>query len=135
MKPTRIILHGLLLILANLTGVYAGFVAYQVLGAGDQLGTQLPIAIFVSVVFYMAWAILVLNLPLKNVTLQCKAEYLLAGLCSLVWNPVLFVPLHYVTQGYVTAAGNILVLVVFQIPVNAATMLATWKLIQYYQRV
>jgi hypothetical protein len=135
MKPARIILHGLLLLLANLTGVYAGFIAHLLLGRSDQLATQLPIAIVVSIFLYLAWAILLLNISPGRIMPQNRLEYLLAGICSLLWNPVVFIPLHYATQGYLTAAGNILVLAVFQIAVNAVTMIAAWKLTQSYQRI
>ena len=128
MRPTRIILHGLLLLIANLTGVFAGFMAYHALSTRNQLETQLPIAIVISILLYLAWAVLFWNLPLSIFRLRGIREYVLAGVCSLVWNPVVFVPLHYITQGYFTGMGNIVALAIFQAPVNAVTLFATWKL-------
>jgi len=43
------------------------------------------------------------------------------GVClalSILWAPLVFVPLHYFTQGYVTSVGNLVALVLYQLPVN-----------------
>jgi len=41
---------------------------------------------------------------------------------SLLWAPLVFVPLHYFTQGYLTSIGNLLTLAVYQFPVNAIAL-------------
>lgn len=37
---------------------------------------------------------------------------------ALLCAPVVFIPMHYVTQGYLTAASNIVAIWIFQAPVN-----------------
>ena len=43
---------------------------------------------------------------------------------------LLFVPLHYVTQGYLTGVENILVSWAFMAPVNAAALWAAGRLLR-----
>lgn len=127
MKTVRILLHGLVLLGANLVGIIVGFLTYHALGARNQIETQLPIAALLSVLLYMAWVLLLRKLPFSHLALQSAREHVLVGPCSLFWNPISFVPLHYFTQGYLTAAGNIMALALFQVPVNAVAILAAWK--------
>jgi hypothetical protein len=130
MKAVRIILHGFVLFAANLIGIIAGFAAYSALGARDQLGTQLPIGALLSVLLYLACVLFLRILSTARLNPQDGREYVLAGVCSLLWNPILIVPLHYFTQGYLTSSGNIVALAAFQFPVNAIAILVTWKITQ-----
>ena len=127
MKTIRITIHGLVLLLANLVGIFVGFLIYRALGTSDQLATQLPIAALLSIMLYLAWVLLLRALPRKNLGLQGTLEHVLAGACSLLWNPIVFTSLHFVTQGYLTSTGNIVTLAMFQIPVNAAALLVAWR--------
>ena len=126
MKTLRILLHGFVLLVANLLGLVLGMILFHALGAKMQLGIQIPIAVLVSVLLYLAWVLVLRKLPFPGLSLQNCSEHALAGLCSLVWAPVIFIPLHYFTQGYPTAAGNLVVLALFQVPVNAGAVLAAW---------
>ena len=130
MKAVRILLHGFVLLAANVLGVIVGFVTYYILGTRDQVGTQLPIAVLFSVLLYLAWVLLLRKVPFTKLTLHNTREHVLTGTCSLLWNPIVLVPLHYFTQGYLTGAGNIIVLAAFQIPVNAIAILVAWKATQ-----
>ena len=130
MKTVRILLHGFVLLAANLIGIMVGFVTYYALGARDQLGTQLPIGVLFSVLLYLVWALLLRKLPFTKLRLYSTREQVLAGLCSLFWNPVIFIPLHYFTQGYLTSSGNIVALAAFQIPANIIAILVAWKATQ-----
>ena len=130
MKTVRILLHGLVLLGANLVGIIVGFLMYHALGASSQIETQLPIAALFSVLLYLAWVLLLRKLPFTQLTLQNTREHVLVGPCSLFWNPIVFVPLHYFTQGYLTAVGNLIALALFQVPVNAIAILAAWKATQ-----
>ncbi len=130
MKTLRIAVYGLVLLFANLAGVFIGFLAYHALDAKDQIGIQVPVAALISILLYVAWVLILRSLPFKNLMLQETREHVLVGPCSLFWNPVVFIPLHYFTQGYVSSGGNIVALAAFQIPVNAIAILVAWKVTQ-----
>lgn len=130
MKPIRILLHGFVLLVVNLVGVIGGFAMYYALGTKDQFATQLPVAVVLSIVLFVAWSVLFSKVPFRNLRLKGNGEYLLTGICSLLWNPIVFIPLHYFTQGYLTGGGNIISLAAFQIPVNAVAILVAWKVTQ-----
>jgi hypothetical protein len=66
-------------------------------------------------------------LPFSRLHLHSTAEKRWAFMASLAWGPVVFVPLHYFTQGYLTSVGNIAALIMFQVPVNAIAMLVVFK--------
>jgi 4-amino-4-deoxy-L-arabinose transferase-like glycosyltransferase len=128
MRAVRVLLHSFALLAANLTGVIIGFVTRHALGA--KVNYQLPIAIFLSVLFFLVWTLLLRRLPFRKLTLRGISEFALAVGCSLLWNPIVFIPLHYFTQGYLTGAGNIIALMCFQLPVNAITLLVVWAVTQ-----
>ena len=130
MKAIRSILHGFVLLAANLFGILLGFVTYHALDAREQLGIQLPVGVLLSVVLYLAWVHLLRRLSLSRLILQNRREHVLAGLASLLWSPIIFIPLHYFTQGYLTGTGNIIAVAMFQIPVNAIAVWVAWKTTQ-----
>ena len=134
METIRIILHGLVLLVANMVGIIVGFVVYHVHSTGDQIGTQVPIGVLLSILLYLAWVLLLRTLPFAKLTLQNTREHVLVGACSLLWNPIIFIPLHYFTQGYLTGVGNIIALALFQAPVNTIAISVAWKITQQKDR-
>ena len=114
-------MFGLLLYLANGAGVVAGFFAFKFVGS-NQLSVQIPVAVVVSVALY---ALLCFGLKaLSPKTFSCQPMNLLwIFAAALIWNPVIFIPLHYITQGYLTQPVNILAMTLFQIPTNSLTWL------------
>ena len=119
MGTLRISLCSLLLTLSNLIGILAGFIAYRAIGEVNQLAVQLPLAVTCSIVIFALWCRLSHTAPFHRLALGSRREFAYVFLASLAWNPVVFVPLHYITQGYLTSAGNIVALLFFQVPVNA----------------
>jgi hypothetical protein len=63
-------------------------------------------------------------LPLKDIMLRTKGEFAWAYSSSLLWNPVIFVPFHFLTQGYLTSVGNLVALLLFQLPVNLLAIIS-----------
>lgn len=122
MKTLRVLLSGFILLLANLVGILVGFMAYQVLRPIKQLIIQLPIAVVLSVLLYLAWVLLIRNLRYDRLCVRSTGENVMVFVASLVWGPVIYVPLHYFTQGYLTNAENLLALLIFQVPVNASAI-------------
>ena len=130
MKAFRVLVTGLALLVANSIGIYIGFLAYYAVRPGNQVAIQAPIAVMFSVLLYLAWTLVLRILPFSRLHLNSTAEKGWAFIASLVWGPVVFVPLHYFTQGYLTSVGNIAALIVFQAPVNAIAMLVAFKVTQ-----
>ncbi len=121
-------LHGLVLTIINITGVLVGFGAYHLLKPANQIAIQVPVAATVCIIGFVSWNAFSQRLPFKGLAKPRGGELLWVYLAALLWNPVLFVPLHYLTQGYLTSFGNILGLWLFQIPVNLLAILAAQKL-------
>ena len=130
MKAFRVLAAGLVLLFANLSGIFAGFLAYHAVRPANQIAVQVPIAVLLSVLLYLAWTLVSRIRPFSRLTLQSILEEGGAYMASLVWGPVVLVPLHYFTQGYLTGVGNITVLILFQAPVNAIAILAAIKIAQ-----
>jgi hypothetical protein len=128
-RTFRIVLHSLVLTLSNFAGILIGFVAFRAVGATDQIAVQLPVAAACSILLFLGLTVLMLARPFKRLAIGRRQEFALVFLGSLAWNPVVFVPLHYATQGYLTGAGNIVAVLFFQLPANALAVALAWGLI------
>ncbi len=90
----------------------------------NQILVQVPAALFFCLLAFIVWSWLV-KLFLDRLVLRQRSEYLLVYVGALLWGVVIFVPLHYVTQGYLTSLANVLGLWAFQIPANLAVLALT----------
>jgi len=117
MSFIRTALHGFVLTVANLIGIIVGFVAAANSTSDNRVTLQLVVAILYSILLFLAWSLSLRNLPSRfsrGASLQGPREHVAAYASSLIWNPILFIPLHYFTQGYLTSAGNIAALLFFR---------------------
>jgi len=128
MRLFRILLHGLLLFLANSAATYAGFIVFRLMKPANQIAIQVPIAAVLSVLLFVMWSLLVRVLPFRRLILRTPFEFAWVFLAALLWNPLVFVPLHYLTQGYFTSPGNIMASMIFQFPVNLAALALAWAI-------
>jgi len=128
MKTVRLIFHGFILLVANMAGLIVAHILCRAFGVSYQLGIQVPLAGIISILLYLAWMFFIRILPTERLSLQTPRENILAGLCALLWNPIVFIPLHFFSQEYLTSAANIAALAIFQIPVNAIAIFAAWKI-------
>ena len=123
MRIIRIGLHSLVLVIADIAGIAIGaMTAFRMLGVPNQVWLQLPIAVVVSAGCFCAW---VLSLRVLRWTGLQPADSKERWACmpvSLLWAPLVFVPLHYLTQGYWTSIGNLVALALYQAPVNALAL-------------
>jgi hypothetical protein len=115
----RRIVHATVLVLANLAGILGGFIAFWLASTTNQLAVQLPIAVLVTLTTFLLW--------IRLVDRRGPARLRFLGLRDGVWTyglapviaAIVFVPLHYVLEGYVTAFSNVVALWTFQLVVNA----------------
>lgn len=119
MKLFRILLHGLVLFVTNFIGIFAGLFVYNFVRPANQIAVQLPIAAIISIMLFLAWVLLIRRIHIMRSLVLCDVLGIFgAFIASLVWAPMIFVPLHYFTQGYLTEAGNLAAILLFQLPVN-----------------
>ncbi len=122
-KLSRTALQGFVLTMADLTGIWAGFIVFKISGARHQFAVQLPVAVIVALFLFLTWGLLLRAVGLRGLWLRDRSELLWCLIASLIWNPVIFFPLHYFTQGYVSAVSNVLWFAVYQAPLNLLVLL------------
>ncbi len=118
MKVFRVILHSFILSMVNIISILFGFGVYHFFMDYNQLSIQVPVGAVFSIIVFISWVIILKYKGVSWLLLESRLEPLLILLLSLAWLPVIFIPLHYLTQGYLTTFGNIYVHWIFQIPVN-----------------
>jgi hypothetical protein len=116
------VLHGFALAMINIAAILFGFAVYSVVRPVNQLSIQIPVAVLASIMASLAWG-WVSSLIEEGRFSLAAAQPVWVFLAALIWLPLIFVPLHLVTQGYLTSFGNIWVSWVFQMPVNALALL------------
>ena len=130
MKVFRIGLHSLVLTLTDIVAILFGFWMYKLILIQlpvNQIAVQAPIALVFCVLAFAVWSWLVRRL-VNRLALRGRDEYLWTYVAALLWSPAIFVPMHYLTQGYLTDIGNIIGLWVFQSLANiAALALVRWS--------
>lgn len=123
MQTLRPLIHGWVLVVADLAGIGLGaLVAYQLTGVADQVWLQLPVAVVVTVALGALW-LLALQIPCLAAIQPRNARDLgWSVAASVAWGIVIFVPVHFVTQGYITSLGNLVALALYQVPVNTVAL-------------
>jgi hypothetical protein len=116
--PVRIPLHAAALALANLGGLWIGFVAFALAPTTNQLGVQLPVALVVSVGAFAAWVTVVDARGPRQLRFGGRRDAVLAAALAWAVAAVIFVPLHRLATGYVTAFSNLVALWSFQLVAN-----------------
>jgi len=126
----RIIIHGFALSAANIISIIVAFGVYKILKTPHQLLVQVPVAVILSIGIFLLWLI-VARLPLfKFISIKSLKELSRIFLASLAWSPIIFIPLHHASQGYLTGSGNIIALFQFQLPVNVLVILVAKRIIR-----
>ena len=123
MKFLRVALHSLVLVLADIGGIAIGaLAAFHILGVPNQVWLQLPLAVVLTPAGFCGWILLLRVLGWKPLLPAGAKELQACWVASLVWAPLVFVPLHYLTQGYLTSLGNLVALAMYQLPINALAL-------------
>ena len=129
MKVFKIILHSFILAVINIISIIFGFGIYHFLMQYNQLAIQIPIAALFSIIVFTTWIVVIKYKNITKIFPEGWLQFLLILLFSLAWIPVIFVPLHYITPGYLTFYGNIYLNWVFQIPINIIIILIAYFII------
>ena len=126
-----ILFHAAALALINLGCILLAFVIYTLIQQpGNQLLIQGGLAAVFSIAVYTAWTWLLGKLEMRAWLLKDRRANLMAYLAAFFVFAIIFVPLHYATQGYLTGVENILVSWGFMAPVNAAALWAAGRLLR-----
>ncbi len=130
MRVGRAVLHGFVLAEITLVALMVGFAVYNVVGLRNQIAVQVLTAGVVCVVGFAVWGFVAHRLSRGRLSLGDLKELGVAYAAALLWAPVLFVQVYYITQGYLTGFGNILSTWLFQVPFNLlALMVANGRLL------
>ena len=124
MRTLVILLHSLVLTLTNMGAILMAFGIYQVIllfTPVNQRAVQTPLAIVLNVLIFLGW-IWFIDRFFRNYRLNKSSDYYLVYFTAGVWNPIIFIPLHYLTQGYMTSFANIIVLWMYQVLVNVPVL-------------
>jgi hypothetical protein len=115
----RRVVHAIVLVLANFAGILGGFIAFWLASTTNQLAVQLPIAVLVTLTTFLLWIRLVdRRWPARLRFRGLRDGVFTYGLAPVI-AAIVFVPLHYALEGYVTAFSNVVALWTFQLVVNA----------------
>jgi hypothetical protein len=112
-----VIINGLILSLINILSILIGFLVYYLTKSQTQIAIQIIVACFSSVILFLFWQFISHDYFPKT-ALNTKEKYWKTFLLSLIFAPIIFIPLHYITQGYLTSWQNITSIWMFQIPTN-----------------
>jgi hypothetical protein len=125
MKPLRIGLHSLVLVLADFAGILGGFMVFKTLDC-EQMLIQPPVAAAISILLFVVWCFLLRARGGQQLLLPDLKEMLLVFVAGIALGGAVFVPLHYFTQGYLTDITNVIVLALYQLPVNLIALCIVW---------
>ncbi|MCK4409131.1 MAG: hypothetical protein KAW67_03550 [Candidatus Eisenbacteria sp.] len=130
MRLGRAVLHGFAMAVITIVAILVGFAVCSLVGLRNQIAVQVLTAGVVCVAAFAVWGFVVHRLSRGRFSLADLKELGVAYAAGLLWAPVLFVPAHFVTQGYLTGLGNILSTWVFQVPFSLlALMVANGRLL------
>lgn len=124
--------HGGVLTAVNIVSILVAFGVYYFLRPINQVLVQAPLAALFSLIGFAAWIWLSARLPVLRV--QGRRDWIGIYAAALLWTPLLFMPLHFATQGYVSSFDNVLALWAFQAPVNLLAVIFASKIIARERR-
>jgi hypothetical protein len=133
MRILRVGLHSVVLAVGCLVSILVGFGLYNLLRnnwAVDQLVIQAPAAVLVLILGFSVWYMLINRSPLPGIRLGGVGELVAVYILSLCITPLIFLPLHYLTQGYISSMDNLLSILYFQVPTNIIALLTALYLVR-----
>lgn len=128
MKLARILIHSFVMAVVNLAAALASYGVYLLIRPANQGLLQAPVAAVISIGVFLLWYAFARRWQEGKLALAGKNEFPLAYLLALGWAAAIFYPLHYLTQGYLAAFGNILAIWAFQIAANLLTLILATRM-------
>lgn len=126
MKAVSIILHSQLLTFGNILSIIVAYGFYfllrELFPSSSQIIFQAPVAALLSIAGFNIWLSVSGRISPQS-RLENIVDRTAVFILALIWTPAIFIPLHFLTQGYRTSFDNILSIWLFQLPVN---LLALW---------
>ena len=123
MKIIRLGIYSGILTAINLTTIILAYGIYYLTMPVNKIVFRAPLAGIFTITVFVVWAFLLGNFLPSFLGIKNLVEYPLIWLMSFIWCPVFYVPLHYITQAHLSAFNNILVIWLFQLPVNLLAIL------------
>lgn len=124
-RGMRGLLHGGVLAVADIAGVIAGFTVFYVLRPAPQLAIQVPVAMLLTAAAFTLWSLAAAHLRAARWSLGGPAGFAWTYATAFIWSPIIFVPFHYVTQGYWTTFANLAALWRYQAGANLLALAAS----------
>jgi hypothetical protein len=112
------IVHGFILSLANFSSIIFGFGIYYMIKGPNQIMIQLPIAIVLSCIIFSTYLYIYSKTKIGRDRYISDTNCYMIYIYSLACTPIIFIPTHFITQGYLTSLQNILYSWLFQIITN-----------------
>jgi hypothetical protein len=133
MTLLRISLHSMALTMTNIITIILAFGLYSLVNtivSVNQRIVQGSIAGILSILIFTFGTLVLTRIPkIKTFSLGESTDWIWTYFAAFFWVPLIFTPLHYLTQGYLTSIENITVTWIFQLPVNALALLTTYKIL------
>jgi hypothetical protein len=125
MNAVRIGSHSLILVLADFAGILGGCLAGKNLNT-DEFVIQISVSAVVFLLFFLAGLFLLRSLGGKRLLWLDSVELLLvflfsSGICLLI-----SMPMYYFTPDYSATMQNVVVLSIYQLPVNLLALCVVW---------
>ena len=115
-------LIGFILAFINIISILGGFLVYHFTQAETQRPIQIISACTFSIVIFILWGFLFRKI-FKKKNLKNKKDYLITYISSLLLSPLIFIPLHFISEGYLTSPQNIYAMLMFQVPTNLLVLI------------
>ena len=115
-------LIGFILAFINIISILGGFLVYHLTQAETQKPIQIISACTFSIVFFLLRGFLFRKI-FKKKDLKTKKDYFITYISSLLLSPLIFITLHYISEGYLTSAQNIYAMLMFQVPTNLLVLI------------
>ena len=124
----RNILIGIALAGINLAAIMMAYGIYYYVRPANQVFFQGSVATVLSIVAFFTGCVLIQSLKHFDLLFQKGHEFLTVLVTAFLFVPIVFIPLHYFPQRYLTSFGNIAAIWEFQLPTNIISVFLVKKL-------
>ena len=129
MKNLKLIINSFVLTFFNIFSIIISFGVYKMIFQSyDQKTIQLFLSFTLTTLGILFWGFFSAKF-LKRQFIGRKYHLAWVYLLSFIWTPIIFVPIHYITQGYLTTGDNLLSIWLFQFPTNFLTLYLYYKIL------